>query len=231
MCLSMKLSKMSSVKDHEVSRDASEASRCSAQRLSVLFREDTGTAEAMLWARFHFTLFFFFPFQLQVWKCFMLWDFWSFSKIAEVFQFCFYSWSLSLTSQSLYSPIFYCQVFFRREIFLKGLKWKSLSCVQLFVTPWTVQSMGLSRPEFWSGYPFPSPGDLPKIQIEPRSPTLQADSLPAEPLGKPEIPDSSAVKNLPAMQETQVQSLGQEDSLEKEMEVHSSILDWEIPLT
>ena len=39
------------------------------------------------------------------------------------------------------------------------------------------------------------------------------------------------VKNLPAMQETQVQSLGQEDSLEKEMEVHSSILDWEIPLT
>ena len=53
---------MSSVKGHEVSRDASEASRCSAQSLSVLFREDTGTAEAMLWARFHFTLFFFFHF-------------------------------------------------------------------------------------------------------------------------------------------------------------------------
>ena len=37
----------------------------------------------------------------------------------------------------------------------------------------------------WSGYPFPSPGDLPKPGIKPRSPTLQADSLPAEPQGKP----------------------------------------------
>ena len=37
------------------------------------------------------------------------------------------------------------------------------------------------------------------------------------------------VKNPAAMQETQVQSLGQEDSLEKEMATHSSILDWEIP--
>ena len=40
-------------------------------------------------------------------------------------------------------------------------------------------------PEFWSGYPFPSPGDLPNLGIEPRSPTLQADSLPAKPQGKP----------------------------------------------
>ena len=39
------------------------------------------------------------------------------------------------------------------------------------------------------------------------------------------------VKNLPAMQETQVQSLGQEDTLEKEMETHFSILAWEIPWT
>ena len=39
------------------------------------------------------------------------------------------------------------------------------------------------------------------------------------------------VKNLPAMQETQVQSLGQEDPLEKEMATHSSILPWEIPWT
>ena len=38
------------------------------------------------------------------------------------------------------------------------------------------------------------------------------------------------VKNLPAMQETQVRSLGQEDSLEKEMATHSSILAWEIPM-
>ena len=40
-------------------------------------------------------------------------------------------------------------------------KWKSLSHVQLFATPWTIQSMEFSRPEYWSGYPFPSPGDVP----------------------------------------------------------------------
>ena len=45
--------------------------------------------------------------------------------------------------------------------------------------------MEFSRPEYWTGQPFPSPGDLPNPEIEPRSPTLQADSLPAEPQGKP----------------------------------------------
>ena len=45
--------------------------------------------------------------------------------------------------------------------------------------------MEFSKPEYWSGYPFPSPGDLPNPGIEPRAPTLQADSLPAEPQGKP----------------------------------------------
>ena len=64
-------------------------------------------------------------------------------------------------------------------------KWKSLSCVQLFVTPWTIQSMEFSRPEYWSGLPCPPPGDLPNSGIKLRSPTLQADSLPAEPQGKP----------------------------------------------
>ena len=62
---------------------------------------------------------------------------------------------------------------------------KSLSRVQLFATPWTVArqaplSMGFSRQEDWSGMLFPSPGDLPDPGIEPRSPALQADSLPAE---------------------------------------------------
>ena len=42
-------------------------------------------------------------------------------------------------------------------------------------------SMGFSRPEYWGGLPFPSPGDLPDTRIEATSPTLQADSLP---LGK-----------------------------------------------
>ena len=46
-------------------------------------------------------------------------------------------------------------------------------------------SMEFSRPEYWRGWPFPSPGDLPNPGIKPRSPALQADSLPAEPQGKP----------------------------------------------
>ena len=41
--------------------------------------------------------------------------------------------------------------------------------------------MEFSRPEHWSGLPYPSPGDLPNPGIEPRSPALQADSLPTEP--------------------------------------------------
>ena len=47
--------------------------------------------------------------------------------------------------------------------------------------------MEFSRPEYWSGKPFPSPGDLPNPRIEPRSPALQANSLPAEPQGKPKV--------------------------------------------
>ena len=45
--------------------------------------------------------------------------------------------------------------------------------------------MEFSRLEYWSGYLFSSPGDLPNPGIEARSPSLQADSLPAEPPGKP----------------------------------------------
>ena len=44
--------------------------------------------------------------------------------------------------------------------------------------------MGLSRQEYWSGLPFPSPGDLPDSGIKAGSPALQADSLMTEPLGK-----------------------------------------------
>ena len=65
--------------------------------------------------------------------------------------------------------------------------WKCVKVTQLcltLATPWTVQSMEFSRPEYWSGSPFPSLGDLPNPGIEPRSPALQEDSLPAEPWGK-----------------------------------------------
>ena len=68
----------------------------------------------------------------------------------------------------------------------------SLSRIQLFVTPQTVAyqaplSMGLSRQEYWSGLPFCSPGDLPDPGIKPRSPALEADSLPSELEGRPYI--------------------------------------------
>ena len=70
------------------------------------------------------------------------------------------------------------------------MKVKSLSCVQLFAIPWTVAhqaslSMEFSRQKYWSGLPFPSPGDLPDSGIKPRSLTLQADTLPFELPGKP----------------------------------------------
>ena len=62
---------------------------------------------------------------------------------------------------------------------------ESLSCVRLFVTPWTVAcqaplSMESSRQEYWSVLPFASPGDLPNPGIEPGSSSLQSDSLPSE---------------------------------------------------
>ena len=64
---------------------------------------------------------------------------------------------------------------------------QSLSRVQLFATLWTVAHqaplfMEFSREKYWSGLPYPPPGDLPNPGIEPRSPILQADSLPS---GKP----------------------------------------------
>ena len=67
---------------------------------------------------------------------------------------------------------------------------KSLSCVQLFMIPWTVayqapSSMRFSRQEYWSGFPFPSSGDLPNPGNEPRSLLLQADALRSESPGNP----------------------------------------------
>ena len=70
------------------------------------------------------------------------------------------------------------------------VKVKSLSPVRLFATLWTVTyqappSMGFSRQEYWSGLPFPSPGDLPDPGIEPGSPALHANALTSEPPGLP----------------------------------------------
>ena len=73
----------------------------------------------------------------------------------------------------------------------RRLKWSvSRSVLSDSVTPWTVArqaplSMGFPRQEYWSGLPFPPPGDLPNSEIELGSPALWADSLPPEPPGKP----------------------------------------------
>ena len=97
--------------------------------------------------------------------------------------------------------------------------------------------MEFSRPEYWSRQLWHSPEDLSNPGIEPRTPALQVDSLPAEPQEKPlncyrsyqkhDLKQSmqtealrpsliaQLVKNPPAMQETPIQFLGQEDLLEK----------------
>ena len=74
------------------------------------------------------------------------------------------------------------------ELIVVCLVAQSLSLVRLSATPWTVTHEappGFSRQESWSGWPRPPPGGLPDPGTEPGSPTLQADSLPSEPLGKP----------------------------------------------
>ena len=88
-------------------------------------------------------------------------------------------------------PFFHLAVLLvRRYIHIPIYPYIAQSC-SLFVTPWTVAhqaspSMGFSRQEYWSGLPFPPPGDLPDPGIKLRSPALQADALTSEPPGKPE---------------------------------------------
>ena len=141
---------------------------------------------------------------------------------------------------------------------------KSLNRVRLFETLWTVAyqaplSMGFSRQDYWSGLPFPPPGDVPDPGIEstsPASPTLQADSLPLSHQRSPYIVNYSSwiwgggrigreregektlpllagkgheilIKLLTLVLSTTALIVDQtirEDSLEKEMVTHSSIL-------
>ena len=107
------------------------------------------------------------------------------------------------------------------------MKVKSLSRVRLLATPWTAAyqappPMGFSRQEYWSGVPLPSPVLVSTVMNQPYICiyTLPFGDLPIM---------AQLVKNLPAMWETWVQSLGWEDPLEKENATHSSILAWKIP--
>ena len=92
------------------------------------------------------------------------------------------------------STIFFSNVHYFLDTLFFSLFFRSccaelFSRVWLFVIPWTAArhaslSVGLSGQEYWSGLPHPPAGDLPNPGIEPRSPTLKADSLPSEPPGK-----------------------------------------------
>ena len=91
----------------------------------------------------------------------------------------FYQWNINI-------PLYHVPQFISSQVMTSCVCVKSLSRVLLFATPWTVAhqaSMGFSRQEYWSGLPFPSPGDLPDPGIEPRSPALQVDALTSEPPG------------------------------------------------
>ena len=114
-----------------------------------------------------------------------------------------FSYNLILSRSSLHHPTDSClkrdkvmltnQHNVRRTFSLlrkKEKKLKSFSHVRLLAAPWTVArqtppSIEFSRQDYWSGLPFPSPGDLPDPGIEPRYSAMQAVALPSEPPGKP----------------------------------------------
>ena len=117
---------------------------------------------------------------------------------------------------------------------------KKFNCTKslLFVTPRTVScqaplSVEFSRQEHWSGLLCPPSGDLPNRRMEPRSPTLQADSLSLSHKGSPTYM-TNTIKTLKIgmvgregtgrIQETWVQSSSEEDSLEEGTATHSSVL-------
>ena len=89
--------------------------------------------------------------------------------------------------------------------------------------------MGFSRQEYYYGLPFLSPGDLLNPGIEPRSPALQADSLPFEPLGKPMVVVGEGTKRLASYSETAflVRFLGCSQRRGPELSsLHTAVLIW-----
>ena len=95
-------------------------------------------------------------------------------------------WSLSKIVYIITTSVNYLSV--SNSPFSKW-KWKSLSCIRLFVTPWTIQFMEFSRSEYWSRYPFPSPWDFPNPGIEPRSPACKQVLYQLSLQGNPRILD------------------------------------------
>ena len=101
--------------------------------------------------------------------------------------------------------------------------------------------MEFSRQEYWSRLSSPTPGNFPNLGIKPRSPALQADSLPSETLGSPitscestiisGFPGDSAVKNPPACNAGDPGSIFGLGRSPRVGTTHSSILAWRIPWT
>ena len=117
-----------------------------------------------------------------------------FSDLAVVLQEFFnYSWHYAL----LYTfQNHFVQLHLKKSgfcfFFITGIGGLVTKSYVALVIPWTVArqaplSIRLSRQEYWSGLPFPSPGDLPNSEIEPRSPALQADDLWTELWGKASV--------------------------------------------
>ena len=82
-------------------------------------------------------------------------------------------------------PALWGVLWFRKHSATSLEKWKSLSRVRLFATPWTITVHRILQDRIPERVAFPFSRDLPNPGIKPRSPALQVDSLPAEPPGKP----------------------------------------------
>ena len=101
---------------------------------------------------------------------------------------------LSVNNQFIRFQLIFPHVHMSRHMYI-FLTWTVCVCLvtqscPTLCNPWTVARqaplfMGFSRPEYWSGLPFPSPGGFPDVAIEPGFPALRAGSLPSEPPGKP----------------------------------------------
>ena len=113
--------------------------------------------------------------------------------LSIIYHLCIYYLSIIYHQSVIY--LFFYQSFIIYVLSIEEVRCVSRLVVSDSATLWTVAhqaplSMEFSRHEYWSGLPFPSPGDLHNPGIEPRSPILQADSLPSELSGKQQSQDS-----------------------------------------
>ena len=89
--------------------------------------------------------------------------------------------------------------------------------------------MGFSRQEYWSGLPFPSPGDLPTPGIKPGSPALKTDALPSEPPGKPPADTKEELKSLLMKVKEESEKVGLKLNIQKTKIMASGpITSWQI---